>query len=120
MITLLIRGFGLGAVIIPLMTGAYQDLVHHEMPDASIITRVSQQLGGSFGVAVLAAILTHAAIGATDLNSLAGAFDIAFWWATGFSAAAVGASLLLPDTHTNRSHRQAPPHPLHSRVDLAE
>lgn len=84
MVALVVRGFGLGAVVIPLMTGAYVGLERHEMPDASIITRVAQQLGGSFGIAVLAVILAN------------GGFETAFWWATGFTGLAVVLSLLLP------------------------
>jgi len=96
MATLLVRGFGLGAVIIPLMTGAFVGLEHDEVPHASIMTRVAQQVGGSFGTAVLAVILVSAAAGATSLPALAGAFDTAFWWATGFTVAAAVLSLLLP------------------------
>ncbi|WP_019136018.1 MDR family MFS transporter [Cellulomonas massiliensis] len=94
--TLLVRGFGLGAVLIPLMTGAFVGLEHDEMPHASILTRVAQQVGGSFGTAVLAVVLVTAAAGATSLPALAGAFDVAFWWATAFTAAAAALSLLLP------------------------
>lgn len=94
--TLLVRGFGLGAVFIPLMSVAYQGLKHDAIPDASIVTRVAQQLGGSFGVATLAAILAHAALGATSLADLAAAYDQAFWWAVGLGALAAATSLLLP------------------------
>ena len=78
------------------MTGAYFGLERDEIPHASIITRVAQQLGGSFGVAVLAVILTSAAAGATSASPLADAFDVAFWWAIGFTVLAVGLSFLLP------------------------
>jgi EmrB/QacA subfamily drug resistance transporter len=94
--TLVVRGFGLGAVFIPLMTGAYVGLERHEIPDASIITRVAQQLGGSFGTAVLAVILASAAHHATDRAGIADAFNEAFWWATGFTGIAVVLCLLLP------------------------
>jgi EmrB/QacA subfamily drug resistance transporter len=93
MVVLLVRGLGLGAVIIPLMTGAYVGLERHEMPDASIITRIAQQVGGSFGTAVLAVILTTAA---TTSSKLSDAYGTAFWWATGFTAVAALLSLLLP------------------------
>ncbi len=96
MVTLVVRGFGLGAVFIPLMTGAYVGLQRHEMPDASIITRVAQQLGGSLGTAVLAVILASAAAHATNGAGIADAFHQAFWWATGFTAVAVALCLLLP------------------------
>ncbi len=96
MAVLVVRGFGLGAVFIPLMTGAYVGLQREEMPHASTVTRIAQQVGGSFGVAVLAVILTNAAAGATDLGGLADAYDVAFWWATGFTVVAAGLSFLLP------------------------
>jgi EmrB/QacA subfamily drug resistance transporter len=54
---LLIRGLGLGAVLIPVMTVAFVDLDPGEMPHASMLTRISQQVGGSFGVAVGAVVL---------------------------------------------------------------
>jgi EmrB/QacA subfamily drug resistance transporter len=93
---LLVRGLGLGAVLIPLMTGAYLGLDREDIPHASIITRVAQQLGGSFGVAVLAVILTSAAVGAASVADVADAFDVAFWWAVGLTAVAVPLSFLLP------------------------
>ncbi|WP_306208358.1 MDR family MFS transporter [Actinoplanes sp. RD1] len=90
---LLLRGAGLGAVMIPLMSAAFVGLDRPDMPHASIITRVAQQLGGSFGVAVLAVILHGAAQHAIDP---AAAFQESFWWAVGFTAFAVLVSLLLP------------------------
>ncbi|WP_134742047.1 MDR family MFS transporter [Nocardioides sp. 503] len=93
MATLVVRGFGLGAVVIPLMTGAYVGLQRHEMPDASILTRVAQQLGGSLGIAVLAMILAHSV---TDAGGVISGFHAAFWWATGLSGLAVALSLALP------------------------
>lgn len=96
MATLLVRGLGLGAAVIPLMTGSFLGLEHDQIPHASIIVRVSQQLGGSFGVAVLATILATGAAGATTLDEVAAAFDSAFWWVTAVAALAVPLSLLLP------------------------
>ncbi len=96
LLTLVVRGLGLGAVTIPLMTGAYVGLQREDMPDASIIVRVATQLGGSFGVAVLAVILTTATAGAAGAAGLAQGFDRAFWWATAFTAVAVPPALLLP------------------------
>ncbi|MFT4084470.1 MAG: MDR family MFS transporter [Nocardioides sp.] len=101
MAVLLVRGFGLGAVMIPLMTGAYLGLERAEMPDASTITRIAQQLGGSFGVAVLAVILADAAGDASSLAALADAFDRSFWWATAFTALAAVLSLLIPTRRTD-------------------
>ncbi|MCU1528530.1 MAG: family efflux transporter permease subunit [Frondihabitans sp.] len=96
MAALLVRGFGLGAVTIPLMTAAFVGLERSDVPNASIITRIAQQVGGSFGVALLAVILDGAVAQLTSGASSATAFDQAFWWSIGFTGLAVVLSLLLP------------------------
>ncbi|MEO7123949.1 MAG: MDR family MFS transporter [Lacisediminihabitans sp.] len=96
MTALFIRGAGLGVVTIPLMALGFRGLERSDVPDASIITRIASQVGGSFGAAVLVVILTGAAAGATSTASLAGAFQQAFWWATAFAGAGVLLSLALP------------------------
>ncbi|MDF1602638.1 MDR family MFS transporter [Nocardioides sp. YIM 152315] len=85
LLALLARGLGFGAVVIPLMTLAYQGLARDEMPDASIVTRVAMQIGGSFGTALLAVVVAGA-----------GGFDRAFWWSIGLTVAAAGLSFLVP------------------------
>jgi len=67
-----------------------------EVPHASIITRLAQQVGGAFGTAVLAIILESATTGAGDITALAHGFDVAFWWAIGFTVVAVAVCALLP------------------------
>jgi EmrB/QacA subfamily drug resistance transporter len=88
---LLIRGFGIGAVLIPPLSVAYQDVPPAGIPHATMNTRISQQVGASFGIAIVAvalqSLLTH---GAT------GAFQGAFWWATGITVAALIPALALP------------------------
>lgn len=97
MAALLLRGFGLGAVTIPLMTAAFVGLDRPDVPHASIITRIAQQVGGSFGVALLAVILDGAlAHTAGGVGSSTGAFDQAFWWAIGFTGLAMLLCLALP------------------------
>jgi len=54
---LLVRGLGTGAVFVPLMATSYAGLAHDVVPHASIVTRVAQQVGGSFGIAVLAVVV---------------------------------------------------------------
>lgn len=93
---LLIRGFGMGAVMIPVMSVAYVGLDRDEVPHASIITRLAQQVGGAFGVALLAVILETAVGGATDIAAIAAGFDVAFWWAVGFTVVAIGVCFALP------------------------
>ncbi|GGM40105.1 MDR family MFS transporter [Promicromonospora citrea] len=90
---LLVRGLGLGAVTVLLMALAFEGLARDEVPHASVISRIGQQLGGSFGTAVLAVVL-QSAVAAADTP--ADGFQVAFWWATGFTVAAVALSLLLP------------------------
>lgn len=111
MAALLVRGIGLGIVTVPLMALGFRGLQRHEVPDASIITRIAQQVGGSFGTAVLAVILTGAATaagagvasgaGAAGAQAaLAGAFQHSFWWAIGFTAAGALISFALPGRPT--------------------
>ncbi|MEV0639995.1 MDR family MFS transporter [Streptomyces sp. NPDC050619] len=93
---LLVRGIGLGAAMIALSGAAYVGLAHEEIPGASIITRVAQQIGGSVGIAVLAVILQHTAADARTPGALADGFDDAFWWSVALTAVAVPLCLLLP------------------------
>jgi EmrB/QacA subfamily drug resistance transporter len=112
MAALLVRGLGLGAVLIPVMSVAFVGLERDQVPHASTITRLAQQLGGAFGTAILAIILVASAGGDTASADVAHAFDVAFWWAVGFTVVAIGASLVLPAVHrqgpvsrTRRRHR---------------
>ena len=91
---MVIRGFGLGAVTMPVMVAGYIGLDKQQIPHASVLTRTAQQIGGSFGTAVLAVIVEGAI--AAHPATLADAFHIAFWWSAGFSAVAVLLSLWLP------------------------
>jgi EmrB/QacA subfamily drug resistance transporter len=91
---LVVRGFGLGAVTMPVIMAGYIGLDKQEIPHSSVLTRMTQQVGGSFGTAVLAVILASAV--AVHPGNLNGAFQVAFWWSVGFSALAVLLSLWLP------------------------
>jgi EmrB/QacA subfamily drug resistance transporter len=90
---LLVRGVGLGAVTVPLMALAFEGLAREEVPHASVISRIGQQLGGAFGTATLAVALQAATAGAEDPAT---GFQVAFGWATAFTVAAVALALLLP------------------------
>jgi EmrB/QacA subfamily drug resistance transporter len=89
---LVVRGVGLGAVMIPIMAVGFLGLAKPDMPHASTITRLAQQLGGAFGTAVLAVVLSGAASGGHPV----GAFHEAFWWAIAITGTATVAALLLP------------------------
>ncbi|WP_194911173.1 DHA2 family efflux MFS transporter permease subunit [Catenulispora rubra] len=96
MAVLFVRGLGLGAAMIALMGGAYVGLQRDQIPAASSISRVAQQVGGSVGTAVLVMILQRAMAGAHTVSAQAAGFGDAFWWAAAFTAAAVPLCLLLP------------------------
>jgi hypothetical protein len=96
MAALFVRGLGLGVVTIPLMALGFRDLERSDVPDASIITRIASQVGGSFGAAVLVVILAGAAEGASSAAGLSAAFQQTFRWAIGFAAVGVLISLVLP------------------------
>jgi DHA2 family multidrug resistance protein len=67
MIALYVRGIGMGLIFTPLSTLALLDIPRRKMAQASGLFNVIRQVGGSFGVAILGAMLTrrtihHAAI----------------------------------------------------------
>jgi EmrB/QacA subfamily drug resistance transporter len=102
-IALAVSGLGLGAALVPAMTGAYRGLTKEAIPRASSSVRIFQQLGGSFGIAILAVVLQQqitddAANGHATTGSLAAAYGHTFWWALAFTAIALLPALLLPST----------------------
>jgi EmrB/QacA subfamily drug resistance transporter len=107
---LVVRGFGLGAVTISVMAVAFLGLDKEQIAHSSVITRTAQQVGGSFGTAVLAVILSG--VVTTHHGNLVAGFDQAFWWATGFSALAVLLSLWLPSAPRTPAGPSAPGKPL--------
>ncbi|RIX30404.1 DHA2 family efflux MFS transporter permease subunit [Amnibacterium setariae] len=104
LVALLVRGVGLGAAFIPLMAVGFVGLDREEVPHASIVTRIAQQLGGGAGTAVLAVVLQGAVatLGPVD------AFRTAFWWAVGFTAAGVVLAVLLPGRPAPQPVAEAP------------
>jgi EmrB/QacA subfamily drug resistance transporter len=92
---LLIRGFGIGTVLVPPMSVAYHDVPLTGIPHATMNTRITQQVGASFGTAIVAvALQSLLAHGATS------AFQGAFWWAIGITIAALIPALALPARRT--------------------
>lgn len=89
---LFLRGLGLGIVLIPVMTVAYIDIRPDQMPHASGITRIVQQLGGAFGTALIAVILTAVVAQAHP----AAGYHAAFWGVIAMTVVAAIAALLLP------------------------
>jgi EmrB/QacA subfamily drug resistance transporter len=93
LVALLVRGLGLGLVVVPLMTVAFVGLAKADVPNASIVTRIAQQIGGSIGTALLAVVLAERS---TATGSLASGFDAAFWWAFAFTGLGVALAFVLP------------------------
>jgi DHA2 family multidrug resistance protein len=58
MLSLYIRGFGMGMLFTPLSSTSLAEMPREKMAQASGITNVVRQLAGSFGVAILATLLT--------------------------------------------------------------
>jgi MFS transporter, DHA2 family, multidrug resistance protein len=58
MISLYLRGFSLGMIFTPLSSISLYDIPREKMAQASGLSNVVRQLGGSFGVAILATLLT--------------------------------------------------------------
>lgn len=96
--SLVVRGAGLGAITIPVMATAYLGLKPEQVPHASSVTRIFMQIGGAFGTAILAMILSTQikAHHATTLAGQASAFGTAFWWALGLTVIAIIPALALP------------------------
>lgn len=109
---LLIRGIGLGAVTMPVMTASFVGLDRAQIAHSSVLTRTAQQIGGSFGTAVLAVILVQSIAGAGPGAAVSG-FHVAFWWATGFSLVATALCAWLPGREQVRAAAVsvAPPAP---------
>lgn len=94
---LVVRGFGLSGANIAVVAGAFRDVPRPAVPDASTITRVLQQIGGSFGTAVFAVIL------AAGASTAVSAFHAAFGWAVGLTALALIPALLMPAASRQRA-----------------
>jgi hypothetical protein len=82
------------------MASAFTGLAPAQVPDASSATRILQQVGGSFGAAVLTVILelqltSGGTGGAGGPARLATAFGHTFWWTIGFTVIGALPALLL-------------------------
>jgi EmrB/QacA subfamily drug resistance transporter len=110
--TLVGRGFGVGASMMPAMAAAFAVLRPDEIHDASPQLNVIQRVGGSMGTAILAVILSHNILDASAPSggkpptraALARAFGNTFWWALGITAAAAvpAAFLMVSERQTRR------------------
>lgn len=59
MLSLYLRGLGMGLLFTPLLTLALVNIRNSDMAQASSITNIVRQMGGSFGVAIFSHLLTQ-------------------------------------------------------------
>ncbi|MFD0683563.1 DHA2 family efflux MFS transporter permease subunit [Actinomadura fibrosa] len=82
-VSLIVRGAGLGVVLAPGMAAIYASVPRHETARAAGAVNTVNRVGGSLGTAVLAVVLQSALGRHADA---AAAYGEAFWWALGLSA----------------------------------
>jgi fucose permease len=80
-------------LFIPVMTASYTGLAEPAIPDATMLTRLSQQMGAAVGTALAAVVLEAAA---TSTGDQAAAFGRAFWAAVALALVGAAVSLRLP------------------------
>jgi EmrB/QacA subfamily drug resistance transporter len=95
---LLVRGFGIGTLLVPPISVAYRDVPPAGIPDATMNTRIAQQLGTSFGIAIVAVALQSLLV-----HGASAAFQGAFWWAIGISVVALIPAIALPGSRSRRA-----------------
>jgi len=115
---LFVMGMGLGATMMPIMSGAMQTLRRAAVARASTTLNILQQVGASIGTAVLSVTLAGAltdrlprAAGAASAGAggsipdaireriaplMAEAYAYTFWWAAGLLVLAFAGAVLLP------------------------
>jgi EmrB/QacA subfamily drug resistance transporter len=104
---LAVNGFGLGAALVTAMTGAYDGLGKDAIARATSSLRIFQQLGGSFGIAILVVVLQNRIGSSAGADGLAAAYAHTFWWALAISLVALIPAFLLPGH--NATQRSAQP-----------
>ncbi|WEG11087.1 MDR family MFS transporter [Pullulanibacillus sp. KACC 23026] len=101
---LFIRGIGVGGITIPVMTDSYTGLSRSQIPQASIATRIIQNIGGAFGSALLATVVANQMMNvAPNLTHLTSAYQTAFLVANILTVVMFIPALFL----TNKAKRKA-------------
>jgi EmrB/QacA subfamily drug resistance transporter len=104
---LVLNGAGIGAALVPSLAAPYRGLRSDQIPKATSAIRILQQLGGSFGVSVLAVVLQRQLLSQLHSGgSLAAAYGHTFWWALGFIVLAAIPTMLLAGTAPEKTPDQ--------------
>jgi EmrB/QacA subfamily drug resistance transporter len=99
-VTMVLRGLGFGAAMMPAIAGGYRNLPAAAAARASTGLSIFSRIGGTLGGAILAVILaTHLAVG-----NPAGGYDAAFSAALAIAAAGFLAAFLLPGKPPGPEH----------------
>jgi hypothetical protein len=119
--TLFVRGMGLGLSMMPIMSAAYYDLSHADVPRASTTLNIVRQIGASIATALFAVVLQRSIVENTHSHSssdsallsqtvklpptvaeeVARAFSHTYWWAIATIAVAFIPALFLPSHGPN-------------------
>lgn len=98
LLPLFIRGFAMGLLFTPLSTLALSEIPKHKMAQASGLFNVIRQIGGSFGVAIMATLLTqrmiyHSAMYGQAIDQQSPVFQRVTYGLAQFAQESVGGSL---------------------------
>jgi EmrB/QacA subfamily drug resistance transporter len=99
---LVVFGFGISSANMGVTVGAFTDLTQEQIPHASSMVRVFQQLGGAFGAAMIATVLQRQ-LAAAGVAGQPTAFSHTFWWIAACALLAAILALLLPRAHREPS-----------------
>jgi DHA2 family multidrug resistance protein len=95
LLPLILRGFAMGLLFTPLSTLALSNIPRHKIAQATGLFNVIRQLGGSFGVAFMGAMLArrtiyHTAVYGQMINPQSATYNQIFTRLTGFSQLNLG------------------------------
>lgn len=108
----LVRGLGLGLLVTPLTSMALGAIPAHKSANGSILLNLTQQLGGSLGIASLGSVLEHqsrayARIGATEIDAAVRSYQDAYRFGAAICAIAFVVALGIPKPIQGRRHGTA-------------
>ncbi|QLJ03662.1 DHA2 family efflux MFS transporter permease subunit [Streptomyces sp. NEAU-sy36] len=94
-VVMVLRGFGIGATMVPVMAAAFRVIPPTAIADATVQTNVLQRIGGSLSTAILAAVLQSRLDSATTPAQQAAGFGTAFWGVLAIGLCATAPAFLL-------------------------
>ena len=102
-VVLFVRGIGIGGITIPMMTDAYTGMSKQEIAQVSIGTRLMQSIGGAFGSATLATVVSLSIQGkAPTIPLMTAAYHNGFFLALVLSLVLLIPALFLTDKKSQK------------------